>query len=347
MRLKVGPMHGLPMYPVSVIIIALLAQSAPAPDNPEAKAQAQALLKEGANHYDQGDLATAIEKFEQAYAAYPSPKLLFNIGQAARGLGRLDDAMDAFSRFLQDDGEAAADMRAEALTQVAQLQSKLARLQVRCEVVDADISLDGKPVGKAPLKQIVWAMPGSHELTAQHPRMRPDLKRVEALAGTVLSVSLAPEPVAKPEAKPALAALAGLPEISRAEPSQALQVGLAREPPRTRGWWLGRKWTWVAASSAVIFAGGATAFGLSMQSKYDSLDRSCGKGSASPDGAYLGCSPSAVDAATFRKNMANTFWGLTGAAAICAGVLFVVEGRAVEVAPMTGEATGLVARTTY
>jgi hypothetical protein len=37
-------------------------------------------------------------------------------------------------------------------------------------------------------------------------------------------------------------------------------------------------------------------------------------------------------------------WGLAGAAAVTTGVLFFVEGRSVAVAPMAGEATGMLAR---
>ena len=80
-----------------------------------------------------------------------------------------------------------------------------------------------------------------------------------------------------------------------------------------------------------------------MQSKFDSLNKSCG--SASPD--YPGCSSGDVNAVTWRRNTANALWGLSAAAAVTAGVLFVVEGHNVAVAPMAGHGTGLLARLSY
>ena len=41
---------------------------------------------------------------------------------------------------------------------------------------------------------------------------------------------------------------------------------------------------------------------------------------------------------------ANVLWGLAGAAAVTAGVLFFVEDHAVVVAPMLGESNGMFAR---
>jgi len=57
-----------------------LSQATPGIDDPQAKAQAQALLSEGTRLYGEGDVAGALEKFQAAYAAFPSPKLMFNIG---------------------------------------------------------------------------------------------------------------------------------------------------------------------------------------------------------------------------------------------------------------------------
>jgi hypothetical protein len=71
----------------NTILLAPLAEASPAPV-PQDKAKAKELLREGATLYEKGDCTSALEKFKAAYAAYASPKIWFNIGQANRDLGR-------------------------------------------------------------------------------------------------------------------------------------------------------------------------------------------------------------------------------------------------------------------
>jgi tetratricopeptide (TPR) repeat protein len=63
---------------------ASLAQSAPGPEE-AAREQARALLKQGNELLDKGNYLEALQRFEAAYAAFPSPKLLFNIAQDLHG----------------------------------------------------------------------------------------------------------------------------------------------------------------------------------------------------------------------------------------------------------------------
>ena len=99
-----------------------------------------------------------------------------------------------------------------------------------------------------------------------------------------------------------------------------------------------------AAGAAVAFAGAGVGFGLAMRSKFDSLNKSCGSesGAVEPN-----CSQSDVDAVLLRRNLANVSWGLAAAAAVTTGVLFFVEGKPVAVAPMVGQATGVLAAMAY
>ena len=114
--------------------------------------------------------------------------------------------------------------------------------------------------------------------------------------------------------------------------------------PSSGGWLLGRRWAWVAAGSAVALGAAASLTGLSMRSKFDELNVDCG--SKSP--TRPGCLEGDIDSVTKRKNLANVFWGLTAAAAVTAGVLFVVEGHTVEVAPSASmSSVGIAGRATF
>jgi hypothetical protein len=119
---------------------------------------------------------------------------------------------------------------------------------------------------------------------------------------------------------------------------------MASASSKDDGWWLQRKWSWVAVGSTVLFVGTAIIAGRMMQAKYDDLRESCGKAAGVK---WTGCSSDEVSALDTRKNIANVFWGLGAAAAVTAGALFFIEGREIAVAPMAGDSTGLAASMRY
>jgi hypothetical protein len=328
------------MGAASLVLLAVLAQLSPPTAGPQAKAKAQELLNEGWGLYEKGDYAGALERFNGAYAAYPSPKLMFNIGQANRDLSRPVEALAAFEKFLADDTEPSSETTADARQLVAELQGKLGRILIQCETTDADVSVDGKSVGRAPLAEPIWATPGHHQVTASHARAALAIEDVNVTAGSVHTVILQLHPLAVP----AIATPVPQPEAATASDSSNPDLLASPAPSAaSKGWWLGRKWTWVAAGSTALLAAGAVIAGVAMQSRFDSLDKSCGGGN--PSGP--GCSESDISSVRSREITANVFWGLAGAAAVTTGVLFYVEGRAVRVSPVAGGTTGFIAAVRY
>jgi hypothetical protein len=317
------------MYATSLILFAILAQASPSTGDSQNKVQARTLLDQGTKLYEHGDVAGALEKFQAAYAAFPSPKLMFNIGQANRDLHRHLEALEAFEKFLADAPDALPEMTADARKSVSQLQKKLGQVQIDCMTSGAEVSVDGKQVGRTPLHDLIWATPGHHQITAKHESVAPAVEEVDVKAGSVSTVTLRLAAAVAAAPVPAPAATPALDLRTSSIPSGA-----------SEGWWIGRKWTWVAAGSTVLLAAVATTAGLSMDSKFNSLNSSCGR--ASPTQPQ--CSQSDVDSVSSLKTTANVFWGLTAAAAVTTGVLFYFEGRPVAVAPMAGEVTGALAK---
>jgi hypothetical protein len=80
-----------------------------------------------------------------------------------------------------------------------------------------------------------------------------------------------------------------------------------------------------------------------MQSRFNSLDKSCGSSS----GKISGCSQGEIDSVSWRGTTANVLWGLTAAGAVTTGVLFYFEGKPVSAAPMAGGTTGFTAIVRY
>jgi hypothetical protein len=325
------------------LVAALLAQTSPMNASPEAKAKAKVLVNEGSALYQSGDIAGALEKFQEAHATYASPKIWFNIGQANRDLGRFDESLAAFDKFLIGATDASPETIADAQKALDELRPKLGRVRIECQIPGAELNIDGKIVGQAPLLDPIWVMPGRHQITALAAGASPAIEMVSVVAGKDIFVDLKPNP---PPAAVRIETPAPAPIVTRPmkeNPYDGLSVAQPKIPERSEGWWLGRKWTWVAAGSTVVFATTAAIAGLMMQSKFDSLRSSCGRASL----ARAGCSPSDIDAVTSLKNTANVFWGLTAAAAVTAGALFYFEGRPVSVAPLAGEVTGMLAEVRY
>jgi hypothetical protein len=206
-----------------VLLAALLAQASRPATPVGDKARAKALLQEGLAFNRQGQHAQALEKFQAAYAAYPSPKLWFNIGQVQVALDHPLEAVQAFEDFLALASDARPEDRKDASTALAQLGKKLGRLQIKCETTGAQISVDGKSVGRVPLPEPLWALPGRHSVTIAQSGFVSATETVELGAGAtaLVVIRLVPTPPPAPVARP-------LP--SEAVPAAAPAPGMAAAP---------------------------------------------------------------------------------------------------------------------
>lgn len=334
------------MRVIAVIVVAGILASASgavaATPEDDAKAHAQSLLKEGNALFARGEKQAALESFLAAYDAFASPKLLFNVGQAHRDLGHKVEAMEAFRRFLAETADPPPQARAEARRAVAALERQLGALEVRCEVAGAAVTVDGRPVGETPIALPIWVMPGAHTVTALKTGFAEATVAASVEAGGRATVDLPltqAEPATGTEPPPAQG-----PTAAPREPTadvfapQAPTAAPSSAPPAAPR----RTWTWVAAGATGLFTAGAVAAGLSMRSRFDDLNQSCGMGSAD----WAGCPPEDIDSVKIRRNLANGLWLAAGAAAAATIVLFVVEGRSIgaKVAAGDGVTMNLAAR---
>lgn len=323
--------------PASILLLLLFAQeTAPGPATDDARARAQVLVKRGARAYRQAQYQEALVDFRKAYGIFPSPKLLLNLGQAHQGLGHPIEAIDFFEQFLELAPDAPEPAIAEAKRSLAALVPQVGQLLVEGPAPGAEITLDGRKIGSSPLQHPVRVLPGRHQVAATMAGGSAATKTIEIQAGLSETVVLRSFRVTETAArKPRSARPEKIPTITRSSAPVA---------PRDSGWWLGRKWTWIAAGSAVLFAAGATTAGLTMDAKYTSLDQRCGRSAGQN---YTGCASSDFATLDGWKNTANVLWGLTAAATVTAGVLFYVEGRSFEVSPVAGTMIGLQAKARY
>src|SRR6185436_3402457 len=90
-----------------------------------ARSAARAKLVEGVDALGRGENQRALEKFQEAYALVPSPKIHYDFGLAYLGLGRPAEALSAFERFLAEAPDAPADKREKAAKRITALRPQV------------------------------------------------------------------------------------------------------------------------------------------------------------------------------------------------------------------------------
>ena len=128
---------------------------------PSMRAVAQALMVEGVKRLQAKAYDQALANFLEAYAKFPSPKILLNIGSTLRDMGRLSDAANTYQRYL-DDPASGSGRVAEVKELLARLDEQLTTLRVSVSPRGSDISIDGGPFIPVGQWLVTRVRPGLH-----------------------------------------------------------------------------------------------------------------------------------------------------------------------------------------
>jgi hypothetical protein len=123
---------------------AITQDPAVAVDDPVTRPLAQALMTEGVKQLQARSFDQALANFLEAYAKFPSPKILLNIASMLRDMGRLADAANTYQRYLTDPATG-SERIAEVKELLFKLDDQLTILTVRVMPHGSDISIDGGP----------------------------------------------------------------------------------------------------------------------------------------------------------------------------------------------------------
>jgi hypothetical protein len=230
-------------FALACCLLATGARAVAQPSGDGAKARASALTREGTRAYQGGDYAAALARFQEAYAVFPSPRLLFNLGQCFGRVGRYVDATESFERFLTSAGNAPASARVEAERSLEQMRDKVARIEVAANVAAAEVVIDGVSRGLTPLPRPTLVAAGTHQVVVQKAGAEPFQRRLEVLGGTIARV----------DAELRFPAPAPPPPPAVAEPAPAPSVALAAPSPPAPGW------TWSEKVGASLMVAGPLA----------------------------------------------------------------------------------------
>ena len=167
---------------------------APAPA-PDAKEQARVLVQNGVALLKKKDFVGALAAFKQAYARYPSSKILLNLGTTLKALGRNADAANTYQRYL-DAPDTDPTRRPEIEDLLVELDKGLARLGLHITPADAEMQLN---LGEwtSSRRPVVRVGPGTFQIKVRRKGYAPAERRGDAPVGIVTEVSI--NLIAEPE----------------------------------------------------------------------------------------------------------------------------------------------------
>jgi hypothetical protein len=232
------------------------------PPTDDVRAQARALVQEGARAMEAGRSDEAVERFSEAYRLVPSPKILFDLGVVYASVARNADALRAFEGFLREAADAPASSRAAARHHIDDLRAKVVELHITSDRPTADVTLDGRSLGPVTFDQPLLIDPGAHDLAA---RDGSEVARraftAEAGAPVELALTFSTSMPAAPPPSPSAA-------LSVAPSATLEDVRPSREPPIHR-----RRWLWaVLGAGAAVAVAAALAVALS-RTEYPAVDQ--------------------------------------------------------------------------
>lgn len=137
-------------------------------------------FREGVAHYDRQDYEKARLAFLQAYLLKPHSAVLLNLAQSELRAGRNAEAAENFAKYIRENPTAPAMDHAKAGFEEA--RQRVTELNVQVNATGATVSLDGADVGRSPLPNVVYLMPGRHSVVARKGTASAE-KVLDALAG--------------------------------------------------------------------------------------------------------------------------------------------------------------------
>lgn len=163
--------------------------------------EAQARFKEGLDLADSGEHEAARLKFQQAWAVFKSPAVLYNLARSEQLTGHDIEAFEHFRKFLETgpDPKVTEAHRQKAQENVDELAKKIGRIDLDAPP-NARITVDGKPAPDAVRAPIAVA-PGRHVVEATLDG-RIKSVTVEASAGEITRAKIDIEPAASYVAPP-------------------------------------------------------------------------------------------------------------------------------------------------
>ncbi|WP_438034849.1 PEGA domain-containing protein [Sorangium sp. So ce204] len=221
----------------------------------DAAKRAEALVDKAKSLYLEGKYQEAEAALLVAWELNPTFDVAYNLGNTEYKLQKHREAAQYLSFALRNWPllKAVAKLKPRAEQWLAESRAQVGALTVSVTVAGAEVLVDGKNVGRAPLEGEVFVDPGEHRVEARHPDYEPASQTVGVAKGGTAEVKLAITPVkAAPQASAGATPEggAGAAGVGAGAPVMGQPPAGPVEPPPKKNW------------VPVIALGAASAVGL-------------------------------------------------------------------------------------
>ena len=164
--------------------------SAAAP-SPAVVTEAKQRFDRGLDLYSEGEYPLALIEFTRAYELVPNYRVLYNIAQVGIQLGQYANARRALEEYVQKGGDTlSADRRAGVTRDLEMLERRTAFIEIKVNVVGAEVLVDDVVVGKSPLSPSLLVDAGVHRISVRHSGYQLRVSRVTLAGGDRQALAL-------------------------------------------------------------------------------------------------------------------------------------------------------------
>ncbi|MRG96388.1 PEGA domain-containing protein [Polyangium spumosum] len=164
------------------------AGATPQPAASDVATRVQKLYVDGAFWADKGQYEKARALFEEAFKLDARPQIAANLGNAELEVGKPREAAEHFDYFFREDKTATPAERAAIEDLQKKALAKIGTLRVTVDVPGAEVFVDGRSVGKAPLASPIYVDPGNYTIEAKAPGHVPASRLTAVAAGAQLPI---------------------------------------------------------------------------------------------------------------------------------------------------------------
>lgn len=245
---------------VAALTLTVAAPAAAAPSSRKEQAEAEALIQEGVKLRKVGRDDAALVKFDRAYALSPTPRAAAQKGLCLQALGRWSEAEDLLAAALEGGEDPwVARNRGVIKDSLEEVKTKIGRFEISGSPEGADVTVDGRNVGRLPLAGMVRINAGPATLRVSAEGHAPQSTDLQVQGGSFRRLEFRLQPQA-----PAAASL----PMPQPEPDESLKVNAlpaqqAEAPVYKKTWFWGVVGALVVAGvvSAVLLSGGTETVG--------------------------------------------------------------------------------------